>query len=74
MAITYAISGGADAGKFKMNRTTGELTFKKAPNFEKPGDANKDNIYEVQVTATSDNGSSSALAMRVTVKDVPDNK
>ena len=30
----------------------GRLTFKAAPDYEKPGDADKDNVYEVTVEAT----------------------
>ena len=70
MAITYSISGGADAKKFSIDGNTGELRFKNAPNFEKPQDSNKDNIYEVQVKATNDSGASTTQDMRVTVKDV----
>jgi hypothetical protein len=73
MAITYSISGGADATKFSINATTGKLTFKTAPDFESPGDANQDNIYEVQIKATDAGGASSTQDMRVTVKDVSEN-
>lgn len=72
MAITYSISGGADAAKFNINASTGALTFKAAPDFEQPGDANKDNVYEVQVKATDAGGAFSTQDVRVTVKDVAD--
>ena len=39
---------GADSGKFEFSGTN-ILTFKTAPNFESPGDANGDNAYEVSV-------------------------
>lgn len=70
MAITYAIDGGADAAKFNINATSGALTFKVAPDFEKPGDANADNIYEVSVKATDAGGLSSSKLVKVTVTDV----
>lgn len=70
MAITYSISGGADATKFKIDANSGALTFKKAPDFEKPQDADRNNIYEVQVKATNSSGASSTQDMRVTVTDV----
>ena len=70
MTVTYSISGGADAGKFNIDATSGALTFKTAPNFEAPGDANTDNIYEVIVKATDAGGLSSTKAMTVTVTDV----
>lgn len=50
--VTYAISGGADAAKFAINATTGALTFRAAPDFEAPGDAGGDNVYDVVVAAS----------------------
>lgn len=73
MAISYSISGGADAGKFNIDSATGKLTFKAAPDFEAPGDANTDNVYEVQVKAADAGGASSTQDMRVTVTDVSEN-
>lgn len=64
-AITYSISGGADAAKFTLSGT-GALTFASPPNFDLPGDANGDNVYEVQLRA-SDGSLSSTLDLRVTV-------
>ena len=72
MAITYSISGGADAAKFNIDSSTGKLTFKTAPDFEAPGDANKDNIYEVKVRASDSAGAYTDQDIRVTVKDVAD--
>ena len=70
MAITYSIDGGADAAKFNINATSGALTFKAAPDFEQPGDANGDNIYEVSVKATDATGLASSKLVKVTVTDV----
>ena len=42
--------GGPDAGDFSINRN-GQLTFKRSPNFEAPADANRDNTYEITITA-----------------------
>jgi hypothetical protein len=47
--FVYEISGGADAALFTIDPVTGTLNFKVAPDFEKPADANKDNVYEVKV-------------------------
>ena len=52
-AITYSIAGGSDAGKFRIDPASGLLTFITAPDFENPHDSNRDNIYEVSVTATA---------------------
>ena len=53
-SCTWSISG-TDAGDFKISNadtTFGALTFKKAPNYEMPEDANRDNVYNVTVVAT----------------------
>ena len=73
MAITYSIDGGADAAKFNINSTSGALTFKTAPDFEAPGDANQDNVYEVSVKATDAGGAASSKLVKVTVTDVSEN-
>ena len=52
----YAIAGGADMALFEIGATSGELTFKSAPNFEDPQDSGTDNIHEVTVRATSGAG------------------
>jgi hypothetical protein len=53
-AITYSITGGADAGLFTVDAATGALRFTSSPNFEAPADADGDNVYQVIVTARSD--------------------
>ena len=49
--LTYSISG-ADAALFDIDATTGVITFKSSPNYEAPGDAGGDNVYDVNVTAS----------------------
>ena len=46
--LMWSLSG-ADGGKFDINETgaTVILTFKASPDFEAPGDANRNNVYEV---------------------------
>jgi hypothetical protein len=51
-AVSYGIVGGADAGKFKIDAATGALSFITAPRFSSPGDADHDNGYVVQVSAS----------------------
>src|SRR5205814_322302 len=41
--LTYVISGGDDAALFQINASTGALSFKGAPNFEVPTDADHNN-------------------------------
>lgn len=65
--ITYSIAG-TDAALFNVNAESGEVTFKAAPDFESPGDAGSDNVYNLVVTAT-DSGVSTDLAVAVTVSD-----
>jgi Ca2+-binding RTX toxin-like protein len=64
--ITYEITGGADAGLFTINETTGALSFLTAPDFE------TDAQFAVQVTA-SDGSNTSVQTITVNVTDVNDN-
>ena len=65
LAISWDVSG-PDAGKFEISET-GALTFEAKPNFETPGDSNRDNVYEVTVVASDPAGNSDELDVRVTV-------
>jgi hypothetical protein len=51
-ALQYAIVGGADAGQFSINPTSGALVFNTAPQAGSPTDSNGDNVYEVIVRAS----------------------
>ena len=64
-ALSYAIAGGADAGKFAIT-TGGALSFATPPDFDLPGDADGNNVYEVQLRV-SDGALSATLDLRVTV-------
>ena len=68
---TLALAG-ADRGKFNFDTTNGQLTFKgpDSPNYEAPGDANKDNVYEVTVEATDAVGNTGTKDVKVTVTNV----
>ncbi|VVS96417.1 Cadherin [Sphingomonas sp. EC-HK361] len=70
--LAFAIIGGADAALFAIDPATGALTFKNAPDFENPGDANHDNVYDVVVQA-SDGNNTDSQALSVTVGNVNDN-
>lgn len=69
-AVTYSITGGADAALFAIDSNTGALSFKSAPDFDAPTDAGANNVYDVVVTATDTSGDSSSKAVAVTVSDV----
>ena len=69
---------GDDAAAFKLvdrdgavgTETVHGLTFKEAPNYEKPTDANKDNAYKVKVVARDDAGHRSETSVTVVVTNV----
>jgi len=52
--VTFSLTGGADQALFSIDANSGALTFQNAPDFETPLDANTDNEYIVEVTATDD--------------------
>ena len=58
---------GTDTARFSINED-GELSFRSSPNYEAPNDANTDNIYEVTVSA-SDGNLTSTLNVEVTITD-----
>ena len=68
--LTYSLTGGADQGLFSIGPGTGILTFDAAPDFEAPGDANTDNVYEVDVTVTDSTMLSDTEMLQVTVTDL----
>ncbi|QDV19553.1 Cadherin domain protein [Gimesia panareensis] len=68
--LNYAITGGADSGKFTINNSTGDLTFITAPDYESPTDNNSDNIYEVIVEASDGFGGTDSQTILVTVTPV----
>ena len=67
--VTFSISGGADAALFSISGAA--VSFLTPPDFEAPGDANTDNVYEITISA-SDGTSSSTLSVSITVTDAAD--
>ena len=67
--LHYSIAGGADAALFQIDDATGALSFKTAPDFEAPADADHDNSYQVVVRA-SDGSLPDYQAITVNVADV----
>lgn len=51
-SITYAITGGNDAGLFTIDANTGALSFVSSPDFEAPADFGEDNFYTLTVSAS----------------------
>ena len=73
-AVTWSITGGADAARFTIT-AGGALRFVAAPDFEAPidlGDTGGNNTYVVTVTATDAAGNTSAQTVTVTVANVDD--
>jgi VCBS repeat-containing protein len=68
--VAFAIAGGADAALFTIDAETGALAFAEGRDFEAPGDADGDNVYEVVVAATDGQGGRDERALAVTVTDV----
>ena len=70
-AVTWSITGGADAAKFAIDPSTGAVTFLAAPDFEVPTDSGTNNVYDLVITAkdAANNTSSQSLAVTVTNLD-----
>ena len=68
--ITWGLSG-RDAGAFAISES-GELTFRNVPDYEDPADSDDDNVYEVTVEATDEDGETGRLKVEVTVTNVTD--
>ena len=70
--VTFSITGGADRTRFAVLGGR-RLVFVTAPDYEAPADADRDNVYEVTVTASDVRpGGETDLDMRVTVTDQVD--
>ena len=70
--LTWSLGGGSDAGAFRIDPTTGELTFATPPDFEFPSDSNADNVYVVTVQGTDANGDISSQTVTITVTNAID--
>jgi hypothetical protein len=69
--MTYMIIGGSDASMFNLDSATGALTFRNAPNYSLPADADRNNRYEVMVQV-SDGAHSSAAMLYAEIEDQPE--
>ena len=74
-SVALTLTGGADQARLRLTGTA--LSFAAAPDFEAPADADADNIYEVEITASSTaTGGTELSAVRtfnIAVTDVDDN-
>ena len=67
--LSFAL-GGVDAGLFSINASSGNVTFKAAPNFEAPTDSGRNNVYDITVTASDGGLSSAARAVAITITNL----
>lgn len=68
--LAYSLDGGADVAKFAIDVQTGVLSWLNfAPDFENPGDANGNNVYEVRVKVTDLQGYTDIQTVQITVTD-----
>ena len=67
--LTYSIVGGADASKFVINSSTGELAFVTSPDYESPSDVGTDGVFDVTVEV-SDGIATDTQSIAVTIADV----
>jgi len=69
--VTYSIAN-FDAADFTIDSQTGEIAFFSEPDFEAPEDADFDNVYSFNLTATDSNGAVNVRYIVVTVVDIVD--
>lgn len=69
-AVTWSITGGADSARFELSGSTLRWASNGTKNYEAPDDANTDNAYVVQVTATDGALNATNQTITVTVTDV----
>lgn len=71
-SISHALSG-TDDETLHIDSATGNIVFNPAPVFASPADDNTDNVYEVDITGTLDNGQGGTItaAIRVHVMEAP---
>ena len=67
--LTYALSG-TDTSDLIIDSSTGAISFINTPNYEAPTDANNDNVYQVTLQVSDDNGNSTSQALTISVTDV----
>ena len=73
--VSYSLSGGADAALFTIDPATGVVSFQTPPDFEAPGSADGDNVYDITVTASDNTAGTTDTdqAVAITVTNVNDN-
>lgn len=70
-SLVFLLAEEKDFSLFSLSSATGLLTFMPPPNFEKPTDLDKNNLYEVTILV-SDGLATASQSLRITVIDDPD--
>ncbi|MEM1231674.1 MAG: tandem-95 repeat protein, partial [Pseudomonadota bacterium] len=68
-ALSYRITGGADAGAFNLDAASGALSLSSAADYEAPTDADSDNRFEIEVTVTDSQGAETRYPLTVAITD-----
>ncbi|KEO57099.1 DUF4082 domain-containing protein [Thioclava indica] len=68
--LSFSIAGGADAGSFSVGSSNGALSFLNAPDYEAPGDAGADNVYDLIVSVSDGINDPVEQAIQIAVSDV----
>ncbi len=72
--LSYALAGGPDASAFEITSNSGVIRFVQSPDFERPDDADGDNVYHFTVRVSDDAGGSASADVAVTVSNLPDTR
>ena len=67
---TWSLRASEDSASVTLNSSTGVLAFKSAPNYERPTDANVDNVFLVTVRATDTAGNFSDASLSISITDL----
>jgi len=68
-SVTISIAGGPDAGSVSLDASTGGVSFLIDLDFENPGDANADNIYQITLEVRDGRGGVATLDLAIEVTD-----
>lgn len=68
-SVTFKIAGGDDAARFAIT-SSGALSFVSAPDYDLPTDANRDNVYDVSISASDGSTATTVLDLSVTVTNL----
>jgi len=68
--LSYTLNAGDDADLFNIDANTGVISFKTAPDFENPADADGNNVYFANVLVQDPTGQSDSQFLSIVVKNV----